>query len=124
MTCTVPVMQAVFVLVVTHTTKYVMFAAAIALMALTIIPTHTFAFGLPARLDPTGRAVAGTPAMLMVGAAVAPFLGGTLVKFIGFAAIGWAAVRLAAIELALFDQTRRAVQRRQGGMPQGRVVCP
>jgi predicted MFS family arabinose efflux permease len=122
--CTVPVMQAVFAMIVTHTTTYVMFAAAGALMAFTIIFTHTFAFGLLARLDPTGRAVAGTPAMLMVGAAVAPFLGGTLVKFIGFEAIGYAAVLLVALELALFNETRKAVQRRQGGMAPGRVAYP
>jgi len=105
--CTVPVMQAVFAMVVTHTSSYVLYAGAGALMAFTIIFTHTFAFGLLARLDPTGRAVAGTPAMLMVGAAAAPFLGGTLVKFIGFEAIGYAAVFLVAIEVVLFNLTRR-----------------
>ena len=79
------------------------------MMAFTILFTHTFAFGLLARLDPSGRAVAGTPAMLMVGAAVAPFIGGTLVKFIGFEAIGYAACVLVAIELLMFNLTRRAV---------------
>lgn len=107
--CTVPALQAVFAMVVTHTTSYPMYAAAGALMAFTIIFTHTFAFGLLARLDPTGRAVAGTPAMLMVGAAVAPFLGGTLVRFLGFEAIGYAAIVLVALELVLFNLTRRAV---------------
>jgi predicted MFS family arabinose efflux permease len=107
--CTVPAFQAVFAMVATHTTSYVLYAGAGALMAFTIIFTHTFAFGLLARLDPTGRAVAGTPAMLMVGAAIAPFLGGTLVKFIGFEAIGYAAIVLVAIELLLFNLTRRDV---------------
>jgi len=90
--------------------NYPLFVASGALMAFTILFTHTFAFGLLARLDVTGRAVAGTPAMLMVGAAIAPFLGGTLVKFIGFGAIGYAAIVLVAIELVLFNLTRRAVQ--------------
>lgn len=79
-------------------------------MAFTILFTHTFAFGLLARLDPTGRAVAATPAMLMVGAAIAPFLGGTLVKFIGFGAIGYAAIALVEIELLLFNLTRLAAR--------------
>ena len=105
-----PIMQAVFAMIVTHTWSYPLFAASGALMAFTILFTHTFAFGLLARLDDTGRAVAGTPAMLMVGAAIAPFLGGTLVKFIGFSAIGYAAIVLVAIELLLFNLTRRAVQ--------------
>jgi predicted MFS family arabinose efflux permease len=106
----VPVMQAVFAMIVTHTGSYSWFVASGALMAFTILFTHTYAFGLLARLDPTGRAVAGTPAMLMVGAAIAPFLGGTLVRFIGFSAIGYAAIALVAIELLLFNLTRRAVQ--------------
>jgi predicted MFS family arabinose efflux permease len=76
---TMPALQAVFAMLVTHTSSPVLYAAAGALMAFTIIFTHTFAFGLLAKLDPTGRAVAGTPAMLMVGAAFAPFVGGTLV---------------------------------------------
>jgi hypothetical protein len=49
-----------------------------------MIFTHTFAFGLLSRLEGTGRALAATPAMLMVGSAVGPLLGGTLVKFFGY----------------------------------------
>jgi predicted MFS family arabinose efflux permease len=105
----VPVFQAVFAMLVTHTSSYTWYAVGGSLMAFTILFTHTFAFGLLARLDPSGRAVAGTPAMLMVGAAVAPFIGGTLVKFIGFEAIGYAACVLVAIELLMFNLTRRAV---------------
>lgn len=107
--CTVPALQAVFAMVITHTSSYALYAAGGALMAFTIIFTHTFAFGLLAQLDPTGRAVAGTPAMLMVGAAIAPFFGGTLVKFIGFEAVGYAAIVLVAIELVLFSLARRDV---------------
>ncbi|KAA0996188.1 MFS transporter [Paraburkholderia panacisoli] len=104
-----PIMQAVFAMIVTHTWTYWLFAASGALMAFTILFTHTYAFGLLARLDATGRAVAATPAMLMAGAAIAPFLGGTLVKFIGFGAIGYAAIVLVAMELLLFNLTRRAL---------------
>jgi predicted MFS family arabinose efflux permease len=107
--CTFPLLQAICALVITHTSSFVLFTAGGALMVFTIIFTHTFAFGLLARLDPTGRAVAGTPAMLMVGAATAPFLGGTLVKFFGFEAIGYAAVVLVAIELLLFNAGRQII---------------
>jgi predicted MFS family arabinose efflux permease len=110
---TVPVVQAVCALIVTHTLDYTLYVASGALMAFAILFTHTYAFGLLARLDPSGRAVAGTPAMLMVGAAIAPFLGGTLVRFIGFEAIGYAAVALVAIELSLFNRVRRSVQRQR-----------
>lgn len=78
-------------------------------MAFTIIFTHTFAFGLIARLDPSGRATAGTPAMLMVGSAVAPLVG----WYAGVEAIGYAAIVLVAPELLLFNETRRAVLRAQ-----------
>lgn len=107
--CTVPILQILFAMIISHTSSYVLYAASGALMAFTIIFTHTFAFGLLARLDPTGRAVAGTPAMLMVGAAVGPFLGGTLVKFIGFEAIGYAAFVLVGLELMLFNMARKAM---------------
>jgi predicted MFS family arabinose efflux permease len=50
---------------------------------------HTFMFGTIAKLDPSGRAASSTPAMLTLGAAVGPALGGAVVQFVGFAAIGW-----------------------------------
>jgi len=82
-------------------------------MAFTILFVHTYAFGLLARLDPSGRALAGTPATLVVGSAVAPFLGGTSVKFIGFGAIGFTAMALVAIELVLFNRTRVLITQRR-----------
>lgn len=110
-----PVFQAVFSMIAMNTSNHLLFTAAGALMGFTIIFVHTFAFGLLARLDPTGRAVAGTPAMLMVGSAIAPFLGGTLVQFIGFEAIGIAAIGFVIIELICFNQTRRIIAK--NGMP-------
>lgn len=104
-----PIFQAIFSLLTTQTHQYSVFALAGPMMAFTILFVHTFAFGLLARLDPTGRAVAGTPAMLMVGAAIAPFISGTLVKFINFEAIGYACCVLVAAQVYLFSQTRKAV---------------
>ena len=104
-----PIFQAIFSLLTTHTHNYTVFALAGPFMAFTILFVHTFAFGLLARLDPTGRAVAGTPAMLMVGAAIAPFISGTLVKFISFEAIGYACCIAVAAQVYLFSQTRKAV---------------
>lgn len=115
--CIVPVFQILFAMIISHTFSFPLYAASGALMAFTILFTHTFAFGLLARLDPTGRAVAGTPAMLMVGAAVGPFLGGTLVKFIGFEAIGYAAFVLVGLELLLFNLTRLHLARQPNEGP-------
>lgn len=106
-----PVFQAVFSLIVTHTGSYPLYAISGAMMAFTIIFVHTYAFGLLARLDPSGRAVAGTPAMLMIGSAIAPFIGGTLAKFVGFEAIGYAVAVLVALELLMFNWARILVAR-------------
>jgi len=112
-----PIFQAIFSLLTTHTHQYAVFALAGPFMAFTILFVHTFAFGLLARLDPTGRAVAGTPAMLMVGAAVAPFISGTIVKFISFEAIGYACCIVVAVQVYLFSQTRKAVLAGETNIP-------
>lgn len=108
-TSTMPVLQAIFALIITHTSNFALYAVSGAMMAFTIIFTHTFAFGLLARLDPSGRATAGTPAMLMIGSAFAPFIGGALVSLFGFEAIGYAAVVIVAVELLLYNMTRREI---------------
>ena len=59
-----------------------------------MIFTHTSAFGLLSRLDPAARALAGTPAMLMIGAAVGPILGSTLVQSFGYQAPGLCAIAI------------------------------
>ena len=67
-----------------------------------MIFTHTFAFGVLVKLDPSARALAGTPAMLMIGAAIGPILGGTLVQVLGYPSLGVAAVVIAGCAVALF----------------------
>ena len=84
------------------------FAIATALFAGVMIFSHTFAFGLLAGLDPSGRAVAATPAMLMVGAAIGPVLGGTLVKTLGYGSLGVAALIVACVAVACFWRVRPA----------------
>jgi hypothetical protein len=72
-----------------HSSTFTSYAGATAVFAAVMIFTHTFAFGLVAQLDPGGRALSATPAMLMVGAAIGPVLGGTLVHA-GYAMLGTA----------------------------------
>ena len=71
-----------------------------------LIFTHNFAFGLLAKLDPSGRAVAATPTTLMVGAAIGPVLGGTLVKAAGYGSLGLVATLMAALAVASFWRVR------------------
>lgn len=99
-----PVLQAIGVAVIMLSTVFASYALAASLFAAVIIFTHTFAFGLLARLEPTGRALAATPAMLMTGAAIGPILGGTLVKAFGYGSLALAAAMIAAVSVACFRQ--------------------
>ncbi|WP_407691535.1 MFS transporter [Robbsia andropogonis] len=95
--------QAVVALVITQSSAFVPYAASASVFAAIMIFTHTFAFGMLARLDRTGRAVAATPAMLMTGSAIGPILGGTLVKQFGYGSLGAAAVVMATIAILAFS---------------------
>ena len=66
-------------------------------------------FGLLTRLDPTGRAVAATPAMLMIGAAVGPVLGGSAVKLAGYSALSVMVACIGVGAAILFLGARRRV---------------
>jgi ABC-type branched-subunit amino acid transport system substrate-binding protein/predicted MFS family arabinose efflux permease len=92
-------LQALLAFTIMNAQAFAAYAAAASVFAAVMIFTHTFAFGLIARLDPSGRALAATPAMLMVGSALGPVLGGTLVKALGFGSLGWAALLIDALAL-------------------------
>lgn len=62
-----------------------------------VIFGHIFIFALIATLDPSGRTAASTPAMLMVGAAIGPILGGTLANGFGYDSLALAGCVLGAL---------------------------
>jgi predicted MFS family arabinose efflux permease len=99
-----PVLQAIVALAITMGSGFLAYATPTIFLPAIMIFGHTFAFGLLSRLDQTARALAGTPAMLMVGAAIGPILGGTLVKSFGYGSLGIAAVVVATVAVALFSQ--------------------
>lgn len=101
-----PVAQAVIALVITQSQGFAPYAAATAVFAAVMIFTHTFAFGLLSALDPSGRAPAATPAMLMIGSAIGPVLGGTLVKAFGYGSLGLTALALATCAVVCFSRLR------------------
>lgn len=102
-----PMVQAVLALLITQSAHFPAYAVGTVMFVSVMIFTHNFAFGLLASLDPSGRAVAATPAMLMVGAAIGPVLGGTLVKHAGgYGSLGIAAVVVAALAVASFSRLR------------------
>ena len=99
-----PVCQAVIAVTITFGSGFVAYAIPTAIFAAVMIFTHTFAFGLLSRLDPTARALAGTPAMLMIGAAIGPILGGTLVQLFGYPALGLGAVLISSVAVVMFSR--------------------
>lgn len=107
-----PVLQAVIAVAITHSVSFGAYAYAVSVCAFVIIFTHTFVFGLLARLDPSGRAVSATPAMVMTGAAVGPVLGGTLVNAWGYPALGLAAAVIAVLAFIFFLSMRSVAQPR------------
>lgn len=77
-------LQAALALTVTLSGDFLPYALAGAVYPAVLIFTHTFLFGLIARLDPSGRALASTPAMMMTGSAIGPALAGTVAMHAGF----------------------------------------
>lgn len=102
-----PLLQAALALTIAASSSYAAYAGAGAVFAAVMIFTHTFAFGLVAQLDAGGRALSATPAMLMVGAAIGPVLGGTLVKSAGYGMLGGAAVLIGCVSVFCFAQAGR-----------------
>jgi predicted MFS family arabinose efflux permease len=92
-----PVLQALLVVLIMNSTSFDPYAVAGSVIAAVMIFTHTFAFGLLARLEPTGQAMAATPAMTMIGSAMGPVLGGTLVKAAGYGMLSVAAIVICSV---------------------------
>jgi predicted MFS family arabinose efflux permease len=101
-----PLLHAVAVFTITQTSAFALYAVLVSVLIALTVFTHTFLFGLLARLDPSGRAVAATPAMLMVGAAIGPVLGGTAVKLAGYPGLGIVAAGMGLASALLFMGVR------------------
>ncbi|MFD1796941.1 MFS transporter [Paracoccus aurantiacus] len=112
-----PIVQGVFALLIMLSGSFMGYAVPAIFFAAVMIFTHTFVFGFIARHDPTGSAVSATPAMLMTGSAVAPFLGGALVEIFGFGAIGSFAAIVAIACSWLFARAGQAAGETGGTAP-------
>lgn len=102
-----PVAQAALAVTMSSAVAFASYAVAASLYVFMVIFTHTFIFGLLSRLDPSGRTVAGTPAMMMVGSCIGPALGGGIVQTFGYSGLGWAACGVAFVAVVLMLQVRR-----------------
>jgi predicted MFS family arabinose efflux permease len=95
-------LQALLAVTVTLSTIYLQYALAASVYAAVLIFMHTFLFGLIARLDPSGRALAATPAMMMTGSAIGPALAGTVAMRAGFGGQALLAVAVGACATLCF----------------------
>lgn len=94
------------VLLVTQVPVLEVYVPLVAIISTPLLFIHTFLFGLMARLDPSGRAVAATPAMLMIGSAIGPALGGTLLVAGGYSGLGIGVAAFGLLAAILFAQIR------------------
>lgn len=106
-------LQAALALAVTLSGDFLPYALAGAVYPAVLIFTHTFLFGLIARLDPSGRALASTPAMMMTGSAIGPALAGSVAMHAGFQGQAALALAVGLVATLLFA----LVARRAGAQP-------
>ena len=99
-----PIVQVALAVTMSISGGFLAYAAPTVFFAAVMIFTHTFAFGVLSKLDPSSRALAATPAMLMVSAAIGPILGGTLVQAFGYGGLGVAALVIAIFAVGLFSR--------------------
>lgn len=102
-----PIGQAVLALTMTLSVGFAPYAVAAALYVAMVIFTHTFLFGVLAKLDTSGRTVAATPAMMMAGSCIGPVIGGTLIQAFGYPGLAYAACVVSVIAVFLMLQERR-----------------
>lgn len=111
-------LQAALALVVTLSGAFLPYALAGSVYPAVLIFTHTFLFGLIASLDPSGRALASTPAMMMTGSAIGPALAGSVAMRAGFGGQAVLAVVVGAAALLFFSLVaRRAALRPLAALP-------
>lgn len=104
-----PLLHGAAAVVLTQTLAFTPYAACACLFVCTLVFTHTFLFGLLAQLDPSGRVLAATPAMLMIGSCTGPLISGSIVKFVGYGALGLAVAACGVLAAAAFTCLRPGV---------------
>jgi predicted MFS family arabinose efflux permease len=96
-----PVLQAILALTMSNAASFLPYALSASVYVSIVIFTHTFLFGLLARIDQSGRAVSATPAMMMIGSCTGPAVGGAIVSGFGYGALGVAATIVSVMALSL-----------------------
>lgn len=104
-----PPLQALMVVGVMTATSFWPYAVAASSFVAVMLFTTTFAFGLIARIEPSGRALAAAPAVMMTGSAIGPILAGTLIQASGYGSVGIAACVVDVIAIVGFFGLYRGI---------------
>lgn len=97
-----PILHALMITILMNSSTFPAYVFAMISLPGLMIFMNTFAFGAIAKLDRSGRALAAFPASIMVGSALGPLVGGTLVKTSGFSALSIAALGICILVLVCF----------------------
>jgi len=100
------ILHGVLALCLMTASSFPIFLVSLIFLPFILLFTHTFLFGYMAELEPTGRALSATPAMVMAGSAVGPLLGGAIVHSFGYSALGITAMSFALISGFAFLKSR------------------
>jgi predicted MFS family arabinose efflux permease len=92
--CVALLIHAVLTITASSSATFAPYAVAGSLLIFMTLFSHTFMFGLIAKIDPSGRTASSTPAMITLGAMMGPALGGAVAQYVGFYAIGWVSAAL------------------------------
>lgn len=100
-----PVVQAAFCALLYGSPLFATYALAACGVIGALVFTHVFAFGLLAKIDPSSRAIAMSPAIMMAGSACGPVLGGSLIKAFDYSALAVAGVMIGALAVSCFARS-------------------
>lgn len=99
-----PIVQALACTAIFAVPNVTVYSVAAPIFITTLLFAQVFAFGVISRLEPTGRATALSPSIMMVGSGVGPFLGGSLIKAFGYPALAVAGCLVALCAIGFFSR--------------------
>jgi predicted MFS family arabinose efflux permease len=99
-----PIVQALACTAIFAVPNVTVYAVAAPIFITTLLFAQVFAFGVISRLEPTGRATALSPSIMMVGSGVGPFLGGSLIKAFGYPSLAGAGCLVALCAIGFFSR--------------------
>lgn len=99
-----PIVQALACTLIFAVPSLYIYAISAPIFITTLLFAQVFAFGYIATLDPSGRASALSPSIMLMGSGLGPVLGGSVVKVFGYPALSIIGLVLATIVIYCFSR--------------------